>query len=506
MKKWKFCSFLLAAAMTITSISPLCVEASEESVQVQENVISLKDARIEFEPVTVTVGAGESVDPLSVIASYSIYVDGIAKPVVMSNGDSFQYDNANYQFRYDGEGVELGENHVNLELWKIIDDESWTDEYITSGELSITVEDAPFTSLEIVSVNTIETDYVNGTELSGENFVMGVLYWIQAECIAYKEGGYRPFTVVFDGGEGTLDVSGRTCIVGEKVEFTVEYEGLSATGEVEVKGVDVACVENEDGSTQLNTIRDVIVTALGNAESEKALVEKGYISEETLKALKEYVVEDIPVELSLRVKSMNAETEEEKANESKLLAKLSEKYGETAKYQLLDVSALLQVWGEETIGGVYNLGQNVTITLKISENMKTESGKYVVVRNHNGEIDILDVVVNEDGTLSFETDRFSMYALAVVEETTADEEKKEDSATDEKETDESVAEDTDTEEPETKESETNAPKADEQKADVNNENQEDGAAKTGDSSVIAIWAVLMLFASAAVVTTKKYNK
>lgn len=44
--------------------------------------------------------------------------------------------------------------------------------------------------------------------------------------------------------------------------------------------------------------------------------------------------------------------------------------------------------------------------------MKAEGRTYKVIRNHNGEVTILDTVVNEDGTISFKTDRFSTYALA----------------------------------------------------------------------------------------------
>ena len=41
--------------------------------------------------------------------------------------------------------------------------------------------------------------------------------------------------------------------------------------------------------------------------------------------------------------------------------------------------------------------------------------EYVVIRIHGKETAILPVKVNRDGSLSFETDRFSSYALAVRE-------------------------------------------------------------------------------------------
>ena len=40
---------------------------------------------------------------------------------------------------------------------------------------------------------------------------------------------------------------------------------------------------------------------------------------------------------------------------------------------------------------------------------------YYIVRAHNGEATMLDVTENDDGTISFETDKFSTYSLAYVD-------------------------------------------------------------------------------------------
>ena len=50
---------------------------------------------------------------------------------------------------------------------------------------------------------------------------------------------------------------------------------------------------------------------------------------------------------------------------------------------------------------------------------------YIIIRIHDGKVTIIDdVTVNADGTLSFETDKFSTYALAY-----KDEEKQEETTT-----------------------------------------------------------------------------
>lgn len=67
----------------------------------------------------------------------------------------------------------------------------------------------------------------------------------------------------------------------------------------------------------------------------------------------------------------------------------------------------------------------VTITVKVPSDIKAvaEGYKrtYYVIRVHNGKTDVLDATLNDDGTVSFKTDKFSTYTLAYVD---AKEEKK----------------------------------------------------------------------------------
>lgn len=57
----------------------------------------------------------------------------------------------------------------------------------------------------------------------------------------------------------------------------------------------------------------------------------------------------------------------------------------------------------------------VKVTLEIPSTLESVSDGYkrvyYVVRVHDGKTDILDTTINEDGTLSFETDKFSTYSL-----------------------------------------------------------------------------------------------
>lgn len=52
------------------------------------------------------------------------------------------------------------------------------------------------------------------------------------------------------------------------------------------------------------------------------------------------------------------------------------------------------------------------------------SRKYYIVRLHDNKVDILDTVVNDDNTLTFETDKFSTYSLVYKDEVSVKEENK----------------------------------------------------------------------------------
>lgn len=58
----------------------------------------------------------------------------------------------------------------------------------------------------------------------------------------------------------------------------------------------------------------------------------------------------------------------------------------------------------------------VKVTLNFPDNLeKVKDGyirKYYMIRVHDNKTDILDVVVGDNNTFSFETDKFSTYALA----------------------------------------------------------------------------------------------
>lgn len=119
------------------------------------------------------------------------------------------------------------------------------------------------------------------------------------------------------------------------------------------------------------------------------------------------------VKAELVVKEMTEEevkqiaTNDKAAIEDKVISEL----GKDADVQYLDLSIVLKA-GERELGTLNKLEEEITITVAIPEELKAEGRIYKVIRNHNGVIEVLDTIVNEDGTISFKTDRFSTYALA----------------------------------------------------------------------------------------------
>lgn len=221
-------------------------------------------------------------------------------------------------------------------------------------------------------------------------------------------------------------------------------------------------------------------------------VSKSVVDEQTAEKIAEAINSNKDVTAEIVVKEMKQE--EISQNDKALIEdKVTSVLGEDAKVQYWDVAIVLKADDEE-LGTLNKLEEEITITVAIPEELKAEGRTYKVIRNHNGEVTILDTVVNDDGTISFKTDRFSTYALAYADE----------------------------DETGTNPNPGNKPSADSDKlsADDNkdtntntNTNTNQGnktatdkdAPKTGDNSSVTIYVVTCLVALAAILVTKKRN-
>ena len=70
----------------------------------------------------------------------------------------------------------------------------------------------------------------------------------------------------------------------------------------------------------------------------------------------------------------------------------------------------------QVLGTINKLSKNVTFMLAIPDELKQGEKEFVVLRMHDNEVTALETTRNADDTVSFVTDRFSIYALAYMEE------------------------------------------------------------------------------------------
>lgn len=107
--------------------------------------------------------------------------------------------------------------------------------------------------------------------------------------------------------------------------------------------------------------------------------------------------------------------EDVKEEDTKLIENtVSNKYNVVGYYDINTYKALKDD-NSVLLDKVSETDKKVKVTLQIPANLKKVlegyTRTYYVIRVHNGVADILDATLNDDGTVSFETDKFSTYTL-----------------------------------------------------------------------------------------------
>lgn len=167
----------------------------------------------------------------------------------------------------------------------------------------------------------------------------------------------------------------------------------------------VTIVEDEKTKEAINQETQKVIMDIITGKGSDSVVD-----EETAANVSEAVMKGQAVTAEIVV----AEVEQDEIAQNDKTAiedKVTSVLGTEAKIQYFDVSIILKSEGKE-LGTLNKLEEEITITIAIPEEMKAEGRTYKVIRNHDGVVEVLDTVVNADGTISFKTDRFSTYALA----------------------------------------------------------------------------------------------
>ncbi|MCW3491003.1 InlB B-repeat-containing protein [Dethiobacter alkaliphilus] len=120
------------------------------------------------------------------------------------------------------------------------------------------------------------------------------------------------------------------------------------------------------------------------------------------------------VEIALELDLLTVETVPEEDREAINSKLTSEPFGEGVKSFYLDISLfkILREEGAETREKLSETASFIAITLTIPEDQR-DGTDYRVLRVHDGVAEYLDTIYDSDNyTLTFETDRFSTYAIA----------------------------------------------------------------------------------------------
>ena len=194
-------------------------------------------------------------------------------------------------------------------------------------------------------------------------------------------------------------------VCGDKMMVVEKVEDVDTSVPVEV----VTPVVNQNAvDTATKETTKVIEAILAENVTEEI---KAAVSEETIEAIKQAV--EAGAQIAANIIS-NVVTEEQAVKED--VEEIKENIGETGTVaQYLDLSIMIKAVvanGEEVqLGTLNELTETITFPIIIPAELIQAGREFYVVRVHNGVADRLEVTKHMDGSYSFETDRFSTYAL-----------------------------------------------------------------------------------------------
>ena len=223
-----------------------------------------------------------------------------------------------------------------------------------------------------------------------------------------------------DSKVATVDANGKVTAIGAgKATITAKAGNQTATCEVTVyevesdveapfidtsKPVDEVTVGINDKESQQN-ISDTMTSIVDDIANGKEVTS---VSDETVENIKK-AIENGQV-ISTEVQVTPVKKTEVNAQDKKVLEDyIIDENVNIAQY--LDINILVKA-DDQVIGEVNELNKEITFTVAIPEDLMKEGRTFYVIRVHDGKAEKLETVENEDGTLTFKTDKFSTYALA----------------------------------------------------------------------------------------------
>ena len=274
----------------------------------------------------------------------------------------------------------------------------------------------------IVPIKTVQAKTITTLEVTESNGKISVSGTAEEGTLAvaimvYDESGKNLVTMQTTAVESnntyadTIEVESGTYVVkvadydgGNFVTKTVSPKQETKPGDTQI---DVPTLNPKD------EVKEVTV-GVDNAEKVKDVVSNSIKKDATLKAKVEKAIADgKDVKIEVVIKNIE-ETKLDATDKKEIDAKIKEEDLVVAQY--LDLSIVVFADNDE-LGEVKELTEEITYTIAIPADLAKEGREFVVIRVHDGVAKILPTTMNDDGTLSFKTDRFSTYALAYTDKT-----------------------------------------------------------------------------------------
>ncbi len=216
--------------------------------------------------------------------------------------------------------------------------------------------------------------------------------------ITYEVSG----NVQTNAGEYELTVLGTGNFTGSIVKKYVVIKNVSTAPEVDENDIGAGTTEIGDGSIVVDVKKEEGAPEIKLESSKTELIGSTLTAEELSD-----VSNGADIEIWIEVKDANEVISEE----SKSAIETA-----TSDYTVglyVDISMFKKLSTENEATAITSTDRMVKISLEVpTELIKSDTRTYYIVRNHDGEVEILDTVYDATtNTLTFETDRFSDYAI-----------------------------------------------------------------------------------------------
>jgi len=357
------------------------------------NKISHTDVSVTFEPITVA-------DDACVIYGYSLTSDGEytygSNPVITGLNQKTTYyfkymvvDSVNY-YDYTSSAFTQKTN-VSDKTDPVITGASENVHYCTSQTLTIVEDNLVSVTLDGLEVtndlvdgklvlnvkNTAQTVVV--TDISGNTAEITV------KVLGHVEGGWVVDTVPKIGVAGAKHTECNVCHT-TMTTGVIPALSSSASEDASVENTDAIIGENAPTTTIKNNISEIRESVLSK-EDEQA------------------IANGASVEVYISVEDISSTIDTATVN------KVKQVVHEDASIVYLDLTLYKKV-GDNDRESVHNLNEKIKISVKVPDSIKAEGRVYQVVRVHDGVAEIINGEYNaETNEFTFETDKFSTYAL-----------------------------------------------------------------------------------------------